>query len=378
MSLSLENITYQYAEKSFQYSMEISDGIVGVFGLSGSGKTTLMNLISGIIKPTNGRMVCNNRVFFDKQKKINVPTNKRNIGVVFQENFLFPHLTVSQNLRYSAPYQKHKKQIITLDAVVHLLDIEDLLLKKPNQLSGGERQRVAIGRTLMSQPELLLLDEPFSNLDRNRRKQIISYLLKINHRFSIPLLIISHDLEDILKLTRTLLIIKNGKVQALGNYLDIIEGALAPDLLATKRYLNILELHEVLFSKEDGLYHFSNQTEGGSMLLKTNSDWFTGIDMEVKFVRFCIFPDDIALVNSPIEGTSFQNQLKGEVRKIRIKNNAAYITIQCGLDLVAEVTPNAVEQMDLYVGKTIYCLIKAKAIEVIHVFKNKCLKTDAQ
>ncbi len=370
MNLRIENIKHNFGAVHFHYNADISDSITGIFGFSGSGKTTLMNIIGGIETPKSGHIAFNNRVLFDRERKINLPENKRNIGIVFQDNYLFPHLNVQQNLLYSKPYVKDRKQVITFNTVVELLDIEPLLNKKPLQLSGGERQRVAIGRTLLSQPELLLMDEPFSNLDRNRRKQIISYLLKINNQFGIPLLIISHDLEDILKLTRSFLIINNGEVLAAGNYLDIADRGAAPDIISHKRYINILELYHTSYQEDENLNFFSTEKNLSKPLLKTNSNWFSNKQFQGRKVRLCIYPDDIALNGEPIENTSIQNQLKGIVSKIRYKDNSCFVTVDCGVDLVAEVTDSSVKKMQIEIGRPVYCLIKAKAIEVIHIFKD--------
>ncbi len=166
------------------------------------------------------------------------PGKNRNIGYVFQENYLFPHLSVKKNLLFSKPYSKNKKQYISFEDVISLLDLVPLLNKKPRQLSGGERQRVAIGRALLSQPRLLLLDEPFSNVDCSKRKQIISYLLRINNHFKIPMVIISHHLEDILKLTRKIVVIENGKSINSGDVFNIIKNGENPELIKSKKFQN--------------------------------------------------------------------------------------------------------------------------------------------
>ncbi len=259
---------------------------------------------------------------------------------------------------------------MSFDTVLELLDIHHLLDKKPCQLSGGERQRVAIGRTLLSQPELLLFDEPFSNLDRDRRKQIISYLLKINHQFGIPLIIISHDLEDILKLTQSMLIINKGTVQAYGNYLDIADSGVANDIISHKRYINILELYHVTYNADEYINTFSTDKDFTMPLLKTNSSRFSNSQFRGKKVRLCIYPDDIALTCEPVKNISIQNQLKGTVRKISFKENSYFVTVNCGIDIVAEVTKSAIEKIGIQPGKSIYCLIKAKAIEIIYIYEN--------
>ncbi len=369
MNLVLNNIQHHFGDLDFSYNAKITDKVVGIFGLSGSGKTTLMNLISGIETPESGKIEFNQITFFDKENKINKPINKRNIGIVFQENNLFPHLNIKKNLMYSFPYLNGKECNIKFETVVSLLNIEHLLSKKPSQLSGGERQRVAIGRSLLAQPELLLMDEPFSNLDKDRRKQITSYLIKINKKFNIPLIIISHDLEDILKLTRSLLIVEDRKVKVQGNYLDIADSGVASNIISHKKYVNIIELQHYKYDKNENLNSFYLNKNKTQQFLRTNSQLFAEKENQNKLCRLCVYPDDIALIGQPIQNSSVQNQLKGVIKKINMVEGSCFITIDVGIDLVAEITQSAVTHMQLNEGDTIYCLIKAKAIEVIHVYK---------
>lgn len=222
MKLKIQNVTFHHGSDSFFYEAEISDQITGIFGDSGSGKTTLLNLLCGIDIPETGFIKFNGRYLFHADRGIHIPAYKRKMGVVFQGNTLFPHLNVKRNLLYSNAYKSGPQHGIQYQDVVDLLNIRNLLDKKPCHLSGGECQRVAIGRGLLSQPEMLLMDEPFSNLDRGRRMEIITYLEKITDAFNIPLLIVSHDLDDLLRLSPNLLLISDGHIQAAGNYFDIL------------------------------------------------------------------------------------------------------------------------------------------------------------
>lgn len=371
MILTIDNIKHNYGNTQFNYNTEISDGITGIFGCSGAGKTTLMNILCGIQKPNSGKLIFGNNIFFDDEKKINIPENKRNIGVVFQNNYLFPHLNVKQNLLYSTPYIKKKKKIIKFDILIDLLDIGHLLKSNPCQLSGGECQRVAIGRTLLSQPQLLLMDEPFSNLDKKRREEIISYLLQINYSFGIPILIISHDLEDLLKLTRNLMVVHNGEIQFSGNYQKIANTNYISDIAPYEYYLNIFELYYISYNEKEGLYYFSTDFELKNLFLKTQSCLFYNNLIPGKKVRFTISPDNIVLNSDIIKNVSTQNQIKGKVKKIINKKNSYFITMDCGIDLVAKVTKAAINKMNIKVGNIIYCMIKANAVEVVHIYDNR-------
>jgi molybdate transport system ATP-binding protein len=365
MKLSFSKIKLTLGKLSFNYDLELESSISGIYGPSGGGKSTFLNLLSGINTPADGTIVIDDRTLFDKDNNINTPPEKRAIGVVFQENYLFPHMSVKQNLLYSKPYHKSNRQTITLEAVVELLDIHPLLAKKPGQLSGGERQRVAIGRALLSQPSLLLFDEPFSNLDRNRRKEIISYLLKINNRFRLPMLIVSHDLEDILRLTNYLVVINNKRIITSGSYVSIVERGNADGIVSHKRYLNVFDTFYVGHDKTHKLLKFGKKSQ---QCLLTNAPFYSKELHDNQRVRLCIHPDDIALSGSHIEGTSFQNQLSGRVVKLVEIKKSVFVTIDCGFILVAEISVPAYEKLSLEYNKEVFCLIKAKAIEVVHVF----------
>jgi molybdate transport system ATP-binding protein len=368
MKLILDNIIHQLGANKFKYNATITSSITGVYGPSGAGKSTLLNILCGIADPKIGRIEFNGIQLYNGADKVNVPINKRNIGVVFQDNYLFPHLNIKQNLLYSQAYNKNKEIYINLDKVVELLQIEVLLNKKPAQISGGERQRVAIGRALLSQPKLLLFDEPFSNLDRNRRKEIISYLLKINHRFKIPLLIVSHDLEDILKLTNSILVIDKGEILVCGNYVDIADSGEAPNIISHKRFLNVFDVHSFGYDSMHKLYKFGKTSDSNKFLF-TNSDLLSNPSNIGQQIRLCISPDDIALSTKQIPDTSIQNHLKGKIIKLIELGKSIFVTVDCGFLLVAEISIPAYEKLKIKFGDEIFCLIKAKAVEVVHVFK---------
>lgn len=197
------------------------DGITGIYGPSGSGKTSILNAIAGLAKPERGFISIHGRVVFNSSEKINVAVHKRNIGYVFQNGRLFPHMSVAKNLVYGL--NKKKPQLLSVEEVVDILKLEHVLKSKPSGISGGEYQRTALGRALLSSPDILLMDEPFSAVDNCLRNQIIPYLLKLHHRIRIPILLVSHQLSDLLSLTKRLCLISEGKCIGHDNYTDLHE-----------------------------------------------------------------------------------------------------------------------------------------------------------
>jgi molybdate transport system ATP-binding protein len=188
----------------------INQSVTGIMGASGSGKSTLLNVIAGITQPDKGKICLGDECLFDSENSINKPIHTRNIGLVFQDAKLFPHLSTEHNLRFG---MKDKTQTKRLEEVSTLLDINHLREQKPHQLSGGEKQRVALGRALLSEPKLLILDEPLASLDQQLKDQILPFLTTVSETFNIPMLYVSHDPLEIAQLSSTILTIDNGRLK---------------------------------------------------------------------------------------------------------------------------------------------------------------------
>ncbi len=193
-------------------------GVTALFGRSGCGKSTLISLIAGLLAPDAGRVIVDGDTLYDGGRHISVDARHRRIGVVFQESRLFPHLTVLGNLRYGARrVPRGAPQPLKFDDVVTLLGLEALLRRRPRELSGGEKQRVSLGRALLAQPRLLLLDEPLSSLDFARREDVLPYLERLRDAFSIPIVYVSHQFEEVLRLATRVVLLDGGRVVADGD-----------------------------------------------------------------------------------------------------------------------------------------------------------------
>lgn len=189
---------------------EIQNGdFLTIFGKSGSGKTTLLRIIAGLETPKSGTIVVDGEVWFDSSKKINLPPQKRNVGFVFQDYALFPNMTVRQNLEFALP---NKKEIQRVDEILEIMEIENLSNMKPIHLSGGQKQRVAVARTLMTNPKILLLDEPLSALDSAMRLKLQDELSSIHTKFGITSLLVSHDISEVFRLSNRVFKIFSGQI----------------------------------------------------------------------------------------------------------------------------------------------------------------------
>ena len=213
MSLDIR-VKHQLGDLSVDVAFQTKARLTALFGKSGSGKTSIINMIAGLVRPDQGRIVVDDRVFFDSEMRVNVPTHKRHIGYVFQEGLLFPHFTVEQNLNYGRRFNSQKATAVE---VVSLLGLETLLKRKPINLSGGEKQRVAIGRALTSNPQLLLMDEPMASLDEERKAEILPYIETLRDELQIPIIYISHSVEEVTRLAGDVVHIEKGNVIAQGS-----------------------------------------------------------------------------------------------------------------------------------------------------------------
>lgn len=195
---------------------ETRSGTTALFGPSGAGKTTLVNMVAGLIAPDRGRIALGDAVLFDSGTKINLPAYRRRIGYVFQEDRLFPHLTVAQNLGYGRWMSGLTIDPAENDRVIDLLDLRPLLQRRPAGLSGGERQRVTVGRALLARPRLLLLDEPLASLDVARKTEILPYLQRLRDQGGVPMVYVSHHAAEVRRIATSVVRIDAGRVSAVG------------------------------------------------------------------------------------------------------------------------------------------------------------------
>ncbi len=337
-----------------------SDGITGIFGPSGSGKTSLLQSISGLTTPKSGRITIGGRVVFDSEKKINIPVNKRNIGYVFQEGRLFPHMTVEKNLLYGLKKTEHKK--VSFDEVVELLNLSHLLKSKPAQISGGERQRTALGRSLLSSPDILLLDEPFSAVDMSLRNQILPFIIRIQQKVNVPILVVSHDLPDILKLTSTIFVVKGGSCIGHGAYYDLLKEKAISSIFGAGSIVNSIDMTVLNTNPNSGLTMLGWRGTENEVLIsceKSKANYLEG-----QKIKIFINADDIALSTEKSNTISIQNQVFGTIDEIISKGPTLLCIIDAGFKLVVEITAESQRRMGIYKGGNVWCLFKSVAIDV--------------
>lgn len=206
-----------------QASFKVPRGVTALFGPSGAGKTSLVNIMAGLLKPDKGRIALGEKVLFDSSRNINLPPERRGVGLVFQDGRLFPHLSVKSNLLYGMRLVPSQRRHLGLDEVVELMGIAPLLKRRPATLSGGEKQRVAVGRALLTSPQLLLMDEPLASLDQARKQEVLPFLARLPKKLGLPIVFVSHSAREVEFLADRVVKLSQGKITSQGKALGLEE-----------------------------------------------------------------------------------------------------------------------------------------------------------
>lgn len=330
-----------------QLRTDVSGERIGIFGQSGSGKSTLVHLISGLLQPDRGEIFLNDECLFSSVKGINLSPERRRIAIVFQQAMLFPHLSVKANLLYGYRRCHADNRHIKPDSLIALLNLQPLLQRGVHNLSGGEKQRVALGRAVLANPRLLLMDEPLSALDDTLRFQIIPYLKSVSEEFGIPYLFISHSILEMQLMTDRIVVISNGRMDEITT----------PDLLARnsmannpKGYLNLLHLSNPL--QHNGLYAYP---WGRNTLLITDG-------VPARSSLFELSSRDIILFKKHPEAISARNLLDCRVTEMFESDGRVGIVLSVdGEKLVAEIVRSAADELDITIHSTLFAAIKASS-----------------
>jgi molybdate transport system ATP-binding protein len=344
------------AQSSFQLQVncEIADkGVTAVYGKSGSGKTTLLNCIAGLQTADAGsRIVYRGNVW--QSDRGFVPPWQRNIGFVFQDARLFPHLNVKENLNYAVS-RRHGESDINIAKVVEWLELAPLLTRPATQLSAGQKQRVAIARALLSSPTLLLLDEPLVNLDHGARAQCLLYLQRLRERVDLPMLYVSHDMEEVSQLADKLILLEEGTVDAHGSVVDLcasLDTRLSHDEQAATILLGTLKQH-------DAEYGLSEIDVEGTALFVTQLPERIGAQYRLR-----IPARDISICRQRPQASSILNILPVELIQIEATTGTrVLLKLAFGQQfLLARITRKSVAELNLHIGDSLYAQIKSVAL----------------
>ena len=330
--------------------------VTAIFGPSGAGKTTLLNLVAGLLRPDCGEIRIDGEILFSSKRGIHLPPERRRVGYVFQDDLLFPHLTVVENLRYGYDLLRAEDRRFGVDQVVDLLALGSLLSRRPGGLSGGERQRVALGRAILTSPRLLLMDEPLASLDQGLKDRIIPYLRHIRSDLKIPILYVSHSVAEILELTGQVIVLKQGRVVAHGDFFDVAHHPEALPLMEAHGFENVLPVEVVAHDPDRG----TSRVRYGDQELKVPlCDRPAG-----RRIFIGIRANDIILCRALPEGLSVRNALEGRVLEVMKVEDKQLVYVDIGKRLAVEVTSEAVEELSLKGGDPIICLVKVHSIRI--------------
>jgi molybdate transport system ATP-binding protein len=328
-------------------------GVVALFGRSGCGKTTTIEIISGLLDADEARVELDGRVLQDTRTGVRVPPERRRIGYVFQDGRLFPHLSVVRNLRYGLKRARGGSQTIGFDQIVTLLGLEALLQKRPYELSGGERQRVSLGRALLSQPAMLLLDEPLAALDAARRDEVLPYLERLRDNLSIPMVYVSHQFDEVLQLATHVVLLDAGRVVAQG---ALNEVSLVPALRDIVGPDSVGAVLDGMVTRVDASGGLAELRVGSGML--TVSVRGVGVGEQA---RVQLLARDIILATEAPRGLSVRNELQGVVVAMAEDDDeVVLVTVDVGgANVLSRVTRGAVSSLGLRIGLPVWVLVKA-------------------
>src|SRR5436190_3886471 len=333
-------------------------GVTAIFGRSGCGKSTLISRIAGLLTPDGGRVVVGDDVWHDSERHLSVDTRHRRMGVVFQDARLFPHLTVRANLEYGLRrLPKTAERPMKFDDVVSLLGLTTLITRRTHELSGGERQRVALGRALLAQPRLLLLDEPLASLDLARREEVLRYIELLRDDLHIPIVYVTHSVAEITRLADAVVLLSEGKAIAVGK-VDEIMGRL--DLRPQTGRYEAGAVIETTVAAQDLDYGLTTLRFSGGELIVPNVEALVG-----ERVRVRIRARDVALAAARPASLSILNVLQASV--VAIANDGGPIVevqLKVGdVSLAARITRRSLTELGVSEGREIYALIKAVSID---------------
>ncbi|HEY9050534.1 MAG TPA: molybdenum ABC transporter ATP-binding protein [Gammaproteobacteria bacterium] len=329
-------------------------GITILFGPSGSGKSTLLNCIAGLEKSDHSYCSINGQIFDHSSRKIHLPCRQRRIGYVFQDSRLFPHLTVQKNLEFADKRATKRQEQISLETITEKFSLSNLLEHYPHQLSGGQKQRVALARALLSNPQLLILDEPLSALDQAAKQELLPYLESIHKELTIPVIYVSHDLPEVLQLGDYMLVMDQGRVIDHGNLVDL---CVTQPLLTHAEGASFILQGSVMST--DGKHCISTVQCKDHQLIISGKLLTAG-----QQVRILVHAKDVSISLSHAKDSSILNIIPAKIYKVHAPNNGKKL-VECvtgSTHMLAMLSIRSVENLKLFKDAEVFVQIKATAI----------------
>ncbi len=331
-------------------------GLTALYGRSGAGKTTLMHLLAGLLRPNAGTIELDGEPLYDSRAGHDLPAHRRRVGCVFQDLRLFPHLDVAGNLRYGLHRARGEAVRIPFERVLELLDLGTLLRRRSWQLSGGERQRVALGRALLAQPRLLLLDEPLASIDAVKRGELLPYFERLRDELALPIILVTHQFEDVVRLATQVVLLDSGRVLGQG---DLPTVSLMPEMARLVGSEGVGAVIEGQVESVDPGTGLARLLAGRDRLLVPGDGLAPG-----RKLRLQLLARDLILATTKPAGLSVRNQLEGTVTGLSPDppHNVMVKLDSGGLALLARVTTAAAGDLQLRSGQRLWILVKAVSL----------------
>jgi molybdate transport system ATP-binding protein len=340
-------------------SLDIPPGITILFGTSGSGKSTLLDCIAGLVPPDAGQIKIGDAIVFDSENRVNVPPQRRRIAYVFQSLALFPHMTVEENVAYGLPHLPPDQRTARIAEVLQAFRVENLRERRPAEISGGEKQRVALARSLVTLPRVLLLDEPLTGLDAELKASIVDDLRAWNAAQKIPVLYVTHTREEVDALGERVVVLDHGRVVNQGAPHEVLDAPRRKKLAQAAGFENLLDATVVELREIDGVMRV--RLSGSSSEIEVPLGYAAPNDR----VKIAIRAGDTLLATQYPSGLSARNILEGKIVSLEPRGSMVVARVQAGVAFTAHLTPGAARALELTAGKPVWIVLKTHSCHLI-------------
>ncbi|MGB9466072.1 MAG: molybdenum ABC transporter ATP-binding protein [Candidatus Acidiferrum sp.] len=340
-------------------SLQVSPGITILFGPSGAGKSTVLDCIAGLARPDAGRIAVGEEVLFDSGRVVNLPPQSRRIAYVFQTLALFPHMTAEENVSYGLDGLPQAERSARVEEILNAFRIEKTRARKPSEISGGERQRIALARSLVTQPRVLLLDEPLTGLDAKLKSAIVDDLRAWNAARRIPILYVTHTREEVDALGERVVAMDHGRVVSEGTPMEVLEAPRRKRLAQAAGFENLLSGTVMDLREADGVMRV--RLSNGPCEIEVPLGYAAPGDR----VRVAIRAGDILVATSQPQGLSARNVIEGQILAIETRGRLVRARITCGVEFIVHLTPGAARTLELAAGRRVWLVLKTHSCHLV-------------
>jgi len=359
LRLQLQRSRAGSAPFSLDVSFQIPAGITILFGPSGAGKSTLLDCIAGLLRPDSGRIVAGEEVLFDSQAGVNRRPQTRRIAYVFQTLALFPHLSAEENVAYGLADLTYEQRTTRVEEIMKAFRVDKLRARKPAEISGGERQRIALARSLVTQPRVLLLDEPLSGLDAELKSAIVDDLRAWNAERRIPILYVTHTREEVDALGERVIAMDHGRVIGAGTPFEVLEVPRHKRLAQAAGFENLLSGTVVDLREADGVMRV--RLKESHCEIEVPLGYAAAGDRVLVAIR----AGDILLATSQPHDLSARNIIEGKIVAMELRGTLVRARVDCGVEFIVHVTPGAVRTLELSEGSHVWLVLKTHSCHLV-------------